>query len=256
MPRLTLKDLETGNMSCIIYGPTGAGKTTLCASALLVSEMCPILYMDVEGGIASVKELFKEHWDSMQVWSMDGEDDVEVMEVGMFSPKTPFKTVVIDSLTEFHAVLMEIALLDAHRGGSTPQIQDYGTVSARMLSFLRRVRKESRVHFLTTASESFTEDQMSNALHTEPDIVGQLTQRVPRFFDLVGHITARITAAKDGGVKKDVRSLQVQPFGRIRAKTRTRKGLLGAVVTDPVMQTIWDAMYPSDQSEKEENESG
>ena len=256
MPRLTLKDLESGKMRCLFYGPVGTGKTTLCASALLVPEMCPILYMDVEGGISSVKKEFKAHWDKIQVWSMEDERDVKAMEAGIFSEKTPFKTVVLDSLTEFHAVLMEITLAEATKSHSLPQIQDYGDVSIKMLKFFRRLRKHAQVHFLATASESFTVDEMARTLHTEPDIVGQLTRRIPRFFHLLGHLTARITPGTGGVVKKDERRMQVQPFGRIRAKDRSPKGRLGAVVTDPTMQKLWDAMYVEDQRKKEENESG
>jgi hypothetical protein len=212
--------------------------------------------MDVEGGIDSVKEDFKQHWDNMEAWSMVDESDVRAMELGIFSEKTPFKTVVLDSLTEFHAVLMEIALTDAHREGSTPQIQDYGIVSNRMLKFFRRLRKESKVHFLATASESFTEDRMSNALHTEPDVVGQLTQRIPRFFHILGHLTARVTANSDGSIKKIVRGLQLQPFKRVRAKYRGPSDRLGAVLSDPTMQKFWDAMYLPDDSETQEATSG
>lgn len=257
MPKLTLEDIDSGKLRCLFYGPVGTGKTTLCTSALLVPEMCPVLYMDVEGGIDSVKTVFKDHWDKVEVWSMVGEKDVRAMEVAMFSPKTPFRTVVLDSLTEFHSILMDVALDDANRSGGTPQIQDYGTVSNRMLKFFRRVRKkkECKVHFLATASESFTEDQMSNALHTEPDIVGQLTQRVPRFFHIVGHLTARIVASKGGDIKKDVRSMQVQPFSRIRAKDRAPKGRLGAVVSDPTMQKLWNAMYLDNEMYQEYLES-
>jgi hypothetical protein len=141
-------------------------------------------------------------------------------------------------------MILSTVMAQSGRGGNNmPQLQDYGGASATMLGFLRNLRKNAVVHFLTTAGQAMVKDEAIGALHMSPDIVGKLSYRVPRFFHIVGHLTATLRASREGEVSKEIRRLQVQPFGKVRAKDRS--GKLGAILLEPTMQKIYDLVYNS-----------
>jgi len=244
MPRLDQEDVSKSPLRCLFYGPIGAGKTFLCGSALKVEEMCPVFFGDVDGGSESCRDVFLSHWDQVEVWKIASYDDVGALATALFSAKSPFKTVVLDGLTEFHALLMREHLAKEGRVDSPPFLQDYGAVSKTMLDFLREIKDTSNVHFLTTAGEGIDKDEISGAMHITPDIVGKLSFRAPRFFHIVGYLTVVLPRShKDQIPKPGMRRLQLQPVNRIRAKDRTPGQPLGNALENPTMRIIYDAVY-------------
>ncbi len=243
MPRLSKEDLLRSKLRILVYGPTGSGKTFLCGHALDVPELRPILIADVDGGVDTVTEKIIEYWEEVEVHALHTPADVKVMLDALYKPSR-FKTVILDGLTEYHAMMLATTMAQNGRSPSEmPALQDYGGASAYMLAFLRNVRKNAIVHFLTTAGQAVQLDEASGTLHVSPDIVGKLSYRAPRFFHIVGHITTVMAASKDGAVLQEKRRLQVQPFGSVRAKDRS--GKLGAVLLEPTMQKIYDLVYSS-----------
>ncbi len=238
---MTREDIVESKLRCLFYGPTGSGKTYLCGHALDVEELRPIFFADIDGGWSTVKDALLEHWDEVHVQTLEGPEDVEPMLDALFKP-SDFRTVILDGLTEYHAMIMSVVMKQSGRDpNQMPQLQDYGSASSMMLGFLRNVRKNAIVHLLTTAGQAMVKDEAIGTLHVSPDIVGKLSFRVPRFFHTVGHLTSDVRASKEGEISKEVRRLQVQPFSRVRAKDRS--GKLGAVLVEPTMRKIYDLVY-------------
>jgi hypothetical protein len=88
-------------INMLIYGEPGIGKTRLAGSSIMVPEMCPVLLLDFEGGTLSLAGDYK----AVEVWpDPEGEKrptwkDVDTL-YGTLYNKNPYKTIILDSLTE------------------------------------------------------------------------------------------------------------------------------------------------------------
>lgn len=239
MPIMTYEDFITDPISMLVYGPVGVGKTVLVASAVEVPEMRPVLFADFEKGYRSIGNYLRDYPKDFVLLRVRTAKDLNDL-MAALSPSTSYATVVVDSLTEFHATLLRYILQQANRSNQPAQLQDYRDAGDRLLSLLRRVKDQANVHFLATCGESMATDQLTGALHIEPDIVGKLAKRVPRFFDIVGYLNSTVRLRRDA--TEIVRTLQVQPYNHIRAKDRTPGGLLGPFVENPTMSKIYDVV--------------
>jgi hypothetical protein len=83
---------------------------------------------------------------------------------------------------------------------------------------------------------------MSGETRIYPDITGQMATHAPRFFHIVGYLTADVRARSAGRIREANRMMWVQPHNRVYAKDRTPGGLLGAAVHDPTIRVLYDAI--------------
>lgn len=238
MPQLTQEDLSQGKLRCFVYGHTGVGKTRFCGSALEIPEMCPVLYCDFEDGRASIAGMLTKHWDNVAVWSMQSLEDMRMMARVLRSDEPEFRTVIIDSAPEWWSLLMTEHL--EAQGLDQARIQDYGIVSDAILGVLRAAIRKHQLHLLVTCGEEVEKDEMTGGLYRRPGMTGQLAEKLPRLFDIVGYMEGDIKATKDGDVRTDTRTMQVQPFSRTRAKSRLPDGF-PVIVPEPTMHIFWDA---------------
>ena len=171
---------------------------------------------------------------------MQSLDDMRQMSSVMKDPETKFKTVIIDSASAWWTLLMKENLAQQGRETGMPQIQDYGIVSDTMLQLLRVTIQKRKLNLIITCGESAQKDDLSGGLYREPAMVGQLVQKMPPLFDVVGYLDADLKAVKEGELKEAKRTLQTQPFSRVRAKSRLPKSF-PAVLSDPDMAQIWNA---------------
>src|SRR6516164_6984442 len=88
-------------LNMLVYGDPGVGKTRLAGSAVLVPEMCPVLLMDFEGGTLSLAGDMREI-DVVRLTSWEKVDRL----YGSLYDINPYKTVVIDSLSELQKFSM------------------------------------------------------------------------------------------------------------------------------------------------------
>jgi hypothetical protein len=246
MPILTPETMVNVPIRALFYGSTGAGKTYLCGTAVDVPSMLPLLHVDVESGYRTVRDKYLPLVRSGQVdvLTTTSAKDVSVIFAALWGPdRGKYRTVVIDSLTELYALLMNIHLTGKGREETNTQLQDYGVIAAQMLKLLRRMTRESTCHILCTAGEDTEKDEISGALRIGPDITGQMSRRAPRYFDIVGYLTSEIKARSDGVVRETKRLLQLQPYGNVQAKDRTPGSPLGALLEDPTMAKLYKASY-------------
>src|SRR5690606_26256786 len=102
--RLTVQDVAR-NMKILVYGPQGAGKTTLAATAQDHPDMRDVLFLDCEGGLMSVASRGDIYYE--RVYSTDQLEQI-FWKIANGDPEyRQFRTFVIDSVTELQAVNIE-----------------------------------------------------------------------------------------------------------------------------------------------------
>jgi len=239
MPIMKLDDIVTTTLRFLVYGPPGAGKTYLMGSALDVPEMCPILWFECDSGLLSIKNRLQEHWDRIKILKLETRQDIEMIRSVVQARPAKAKTLVIDSLTELHALVLSARLETQGRGGQTPQIQDYGSVSSFILDTLRALTRRDDMNLLVVCGERYQTDESTGALHIVPDATGQLCQRIPRYFHIVGYLTADVKSDSKGNVKTLSHVMRVQPYGRVYAKDRTPDSPFGTAVADPTIEMLY-----------------
>ena len=228
-------------LRAMFYSRSGFGKTTLAATAAYVKELCPVYFYGTELGFLSIKHIIFQTRRIQPVLGRSASDLVALQRVILEPGK--FKTVVIDTLTELYVQLMAALLQRAGRANQRPFQSDRGEVHDKILKLLRFIEERSQVHIIVTAGDMYTKDKEGDIISFDPDIVGKLTWRAPRYFDVIGRLETQVTkpAAPDAPAQI-TRMLQVQPYGKALAKDRSPGGRLGAMVSNPTMAKIYRAL--------------
>ena len=225
----------------LVYSRSGFGKTYLAATAAYVKEMCPIYYYGTEKGFLSIKHIILKTRRIQPVIGRSAADLVALQRIILEPGK--YKTVVVDSLTELYAQLMAALLEKVGRANQPPRRMDYRDVHDKLLKFLRFVEGRAQVHVIMTAGDMYLKDKEGDIISFDPDVIGKLTLRAPRYFDVVGRLETYVAkpAAPDTP-PQIVRTLQVQPYGKVTVKDRSPGGRLGASVSNPTMMKIYEAL--------------
>lgn len=114
------------HLNLMIYGDSGVGKTLLAGTAAFVPELTPMLFVDVEGGTLTLS-----HFDdtaNIDVVRVTKWQDMQKLYDDLYKGNHPYKTIVIDSLTEMQKLAMNSQLgagtaLDP--GGNMPEFKDW-----------------------------------------------------------------------------------------------------------------------------------
>ncbi len=221
------------SLAMILFGEPSSGKSTMCGTAPK-----PFLVLDTEAGSKYVRafknkvkwnplthhwnEVYKDGVDAVVVNVLDYQTLVQAYEY-LNNTEHPFKTVVIDSLTE-----TQKRLVDAVAGTDSPTLAQWGTIGRHLEDLIRKFRDltEHPKHPIQTVI--FTCLAHLNAGQTRPYLKGSLELSLPAFVDVVAYLYAENV---NGEMKH--RTLLV-PANNIIAKDRT--GALvdeyGAIVED------------------------
>jgi len=226
-------------LNCLFYGPPGAGKTYLAATAQDHPATSPVLVLDVEGGTATLRHRpdimvvrIKQIGDLVKVHS----EILKAVESG--DPDAP-KTTVVDSLTELQKLDMNDimrALIQQHtdRDPDVPSQREWGKSSNHVRQIVRKFR-DLPTNVIFTALDKTDVNMDTGSTRTLPNLPGKLAGEVPGFLDVVGYLHTDIEKGKIE------RRLQVQPTARVTAKDRL--GVLGQVMVNPTIPTMWDLLH-------------
>jgi len=216
--------------NALIYGQPGTGKTYLAATAGDDPQAQRVFYVDIEGGTRSIVnrgvDVFKpENWQDLQaVYTM------------IATTTHPYKTIVIDSISEAQRMGLEFIL----GGKSQPQLQDYGQSNEQMTRMIRAYRdlaqrKGLNVIFIALARED--KDESTGVIQIRPALTPGAMTTITAAVDCVGYL--QFQKLEDG---KQHRVLQLTPDHRVLAKIRqpTGEGVeqLPDRIVDPSMGSI------------------
>lgn len=237
-------------LKMLIYGDPGVGKTTLAASAAAVKSMSEVLFINVEGGALAISDPSvygaKEVPDTVD---FNGFDALSVIFKALARMEHPYKTVVIDSLSELTKynlddVIRKKMASTTNRQGKVNRdeddvfLEDYGTMTKQMRRVVRMFRDLPMHVIYTSHAEPYDE-----GAKVGPDLSNKLRSSVVGYMDVVGYMFTSTKTENPPGkdpVTVSTRKLLTRPIGKFMAKDRSPGGKLGQIIEEPTMTIIMD----------------
>lgn len=233
-------------INALVYGEAGVGKTYLGGTAEDDPRMSPVLFVDIEGGLTTIRH--RTGIDVVQVRSMKGIEDLYNKLYASIAHENGtasiyYQTIVIDSLTELADLDMRIVMKAAQQQNpekvdvDVPSPREWGKVRNHIRLIVRAFR-DLPCHVLYTAHVGSAQEEGQPTKYF-PGFSGKLAKEIPGFMDIVGYLTSDIS----NEVK--VRRLQLLGTRRIVAKDRT--AALGDIIENPTLPMLWDMIQNSER---------
>ncbi len=179
-------------IKAFIYGPPKVGKTVLSGTASVYAPSAPVLFCDIEGGRASLRDAPKTLINKSKIRIVEITSFEQLNDVYELVSDNPgaVKTVVIDSITELHTMSMEeqmrlVVARDPTREEFVPAPREWGIARAQIRKIIRQFRALP-CHLIITAMLRYDEDPVSGIVHKNPQLAGQLQTEIPGYCDIVG----------------------------------------------------------------------
>lgn len=239
-------------LNLLIYGEPGAGKTYLSATAQDSEETSPILFLDVEGGVVTIRK--RRDVDVIQIRSMKKLESI-FEELDKEGETLYYKTVIIDSISELQKLDMRTVMEKEYNRNPDKIDKDVATMRAWGISGerMRRIIRGFRdlpCNVIITALMAQEKDEQTNITEYFPSLPGKLRGEVPGFFDIVGLLQA--DAKKVSGQDIIERTLQTAKTRKVVAKDRT--GALPGVLKNPSIPLMWEMITNGQEHGQNEGE--
>lgn len=230
-------------LTVVVHGESGVGKSYFADTA-----PAPRLILDVEGGTRFTPS-DKVEWDVRNT-PPDITDtavvtirDLAVLQQAfqwLNSGQHPFRSVVIDSLTE-----AQKRAVDQIAGTAQMKTQDWGSLLRKMEQMVRAFRDLTMhpvrpLECVVFVCGSRTDD---NGV-TRPHLQGQMGTTLPYYVDVVAYLS--VVFDESGEFRNQA---AFRPVDGLVAKDRT--GRLGASMTDPTIPAMFAAVYGALVAQKE-----
>jgi AAA domain len=230
-------------INALFFGYPGAGKTHLLGTAADDPRTSPVLILDVEGGLRTLRKFPNKHnIERIVVRSLkDIDDKYNLLYHSIAEGTFPYKTIGIDSGTELADLDMRLIMADAYQRNpekvniDVPSPREWGIARNHMRKLIRAF-KDLPCNFIMTAQlgEKTEEGQPTQLF---PGFAGKLVREAPGFFDVVGYLS--VDYDPTGGPV--TRKLQVQGTRRVIAKDRD--DLLGGLIENPTIPQMWEKIH-------------
>ncbi len=220
-------------LNLLIYGPPGAGKTVLAASAQDSKYGKDVLFLDVESGTRSLSDrpditifVIKEWADFRHIYEW------------IITEDHTYKTIVIDSLSEAQSLSLQHVLRSAGRPDGPAGIQDYGKSKQQVVSMMRAFKGLSASKGYTiifTALETTEKDEISGAIMRYPALSPATQRAAMAIVDGVGYLAVGT---------KGKRILHLAQTHSIAAKIRqpVNKPVISTKIESPSLATILEQL--------------
>lgn len=234
-------------ISMLIYAPAGHGKTYFLGTGVNDERVSPMLLLDFEAGVESIRSKVREIPVDKIGAPIPGKIDVvrikrwedleTVYKMLLDGVVEKYKSIALDSLSEMNylnlSTIVENAMMvNARHMQDVAEMTDY-LRSAFMMRKLIRGFRDLPVHSFFTAGVQEVTDPITKAPSVVPALNGKMALEVPGLVTIVGYL----------GLDGERRILLTQPTSRFIAKDRTEGGKLGAYVENPTIPKIFDLIY-------------
>jgi len=236
---------EASALKAIFYSEPGVGKTTLLATAHDHALTKPLLFLDMEGGMASISH--RTDIDYIRVQTVA---ELESVYWWLVKGKHEYKSLALDSLSEMQVRGLEQIRLDGKKKEKAdgPKREDdelwqddYGR-STKQMQRLARWFRDLPLHVFFSCLAR--EDDKEGRRQVMPALTPAASKSVMGYVDIVGYMfvqSYKEASAEDPAktVDKTRRRLLLQPYGPYLAKDRLIRDM--AVMDEPTIPKILDA---------------
>lgn len=202
---MKLSDLVSNDPPrALVYGPTGAGKSTLAGLMAMHPNFRPIYIADWDLRIASLRrKLPSEVWQYIEVEpyrdvNLQGEAFTKLQAKIERLASEGFKTFVNDSLTFCtRAVMARVLMLDGNKPPTfTPQLQHYMQQISLVEELVSRACSKN-LAVIMTCHEDTQRDEILGRLYKAVDLTGKSANRIPGYFNEFWHCEVLQTSQKE-----------------------------------------------------------
>jgi hypothetical protein len=219
-------------IKALIHSIHGNGKTRLLGTAQQDERTFPMAFLNFEGGDQTLAGLDVDVFD-MRDWQ-DFDDAYKMLK----DPKTPYRSVGIDSVTETQVGgLLSILEKDKRRADPDQLAQpDWGVILVQMRRFVRRFKFLDMHVFMTALSKEDVVPRVGAVL--TPSVQGAFAKDLPGVMDVVAYLALEDT---DEGVE---RILLLRNWPRFSVKARTPWNMVDPPdeIVDPTVGKLLDAL--------------
>ena len=173
MKLISTKDVHSNGVKMVMYGASGAGKTTL------IKTLPTPFIISSESGLLALADV--------DIPAVEVTTEADLKEAYEYARKSDYETVCLDSISDIAE-----SILAEYKGKFTDGRQAYGALGDTIGKYLRKFRSLNK-HVYITAKEGKSE--INGVAIVAPSMPGNtLTTNIPYIFDLV----LRLEANKKG----------------------------------------------------------
>lgn len=218
-------------IKCLIYGDSGAGKTTLAVTApkplVLLTEMQAVPSINASNPNAAILPCLTID-DLRNVISALRDGNKELKE---------FDTLIIDSLTESQRLIKDDILKKNKR--DQMQMQDWGKLADNTRGLIRSLR-DLPINVVCTALLEHETEENTGKRFVSPIFEGRKTNKeIAQWFSFIGCLYRKDTKTDDGK-RMAQRHLMLDGSDTVLCKTIPP---LDALITDPNLTTIFEMVH-------------
>jgi len=242
--RVTPVQERSPYLNILVYADSGTGKTTLAGSASEVEAMYPVLVVDIEGGTESLRHTYP----NVDVVRVRTWNEMQQLYDTLHAGDHPYKTVVLDSLTEIqkfsmYQIMEDLLKNNPDRDPDIPSMREWGKNIEQIRRFVRAFR-DLDMHTIFTALVRIDKNTRTGLETRKPMLSGKLADEVAAFLDIVVYYYTK-EVFKEGADESDTLRLMLTRKTEDTV-AKDRSGNLPMIVEEPTMSTLFGLMYPTE----------
>lgn len=229
-------------VNLLIYADSGTGKTVLAGSSDAVPEMSPVLFVDGEGGTFSLRAFYP----NCKVVRVKSWREMQELYNALRRGDHPYKTIVLDSLTEFqkfsmNEIMREVVEKDPDRDPEVPSVREWGKSGEQIRRLVRGFR-DLPMNVIFTALVLDDKNQKTGKTIYRPSLPGKLAKEIPGYVDLCLYMYKKdIPDPNEEGKTLNARLLLSSATEEYVCKDRSNN--LPPILVEPTMRDIYDAVH-------------